>query len=86
MEPSSEDKVVVPELQVEDIPKDNKVITILKETGGQVKSLQLKQRSINLIEQGGSVKDTPLKHVYQNGKKEDAHKADGGKGHDKQRS
>ena len=72
VDPSSGDKVVVQELQVEDIPNDNKVITILEETGGQVKSLQLKQRSINPIEQEESAKDPPLKHVYQDGKKEDA--------------
>ena len=27
-----------------------------------------------------------MEHVYQDGEKEDAHKANGGKGHDKQRS
>ena len=32
MEPSSEGKVVVDELQIEDIPEDNKVITVLKGT------------------------------------------------------
>jgi hypothetical protein len=31
-------------------------------------------------------KDSPLEHVYEDGKKEDAHKANGGKGYDKQRS
>jgi hypothetical protein len=35
VEPSSGDKVVVQELQVEDIPEDNKVITILEDTGGK---------------------------------------------------
>ena len=34
VEPSSEGKVVVDELQIEDIPKDNKVITILGDTRG----------------------------------------------------
>jgi hypothetical protein len=43
--------------------------------------------SIDHIEQGELAKNRPLKHVYQDGKKkEDAHKADGGKGRDKQRS
>ena len=52
-----------------------------------MKSLQLKQRSIDSIDQGESAKDPSLKHVYQDGKKkEDAHKADGGKGRDKQKS
>jgi hypothetical protein len=49
-----------------------------------VKSLQLKQKPTDSIEQGESAKDPPLKHVCQDGeKKEDAHKADGGKGHNK---
>jgi hypothetical protein len=34
VDPSSEDKVVVYELQVEDILEDSKVITILKDTRG----------------------------------------------------
>ena len=52
-----------------------------------VKSLQLKQRSINPVEQGESAKDPPLERVYQDGeKKEDAHKVDGGKDSDKQRT
>ena len=33
VEPSSEDKVV-DELQIEDIPKDSKVITVPEDTGG----------------------------------------------------
>jgi hypothetical protein len=33
-----------------------------------------------------SAKDPPLKHVCQDGEKEDAHKADGGKGRDKLKS
>jgi hypothetical protein len=70
-------------LQVQDIPEDSKVIIISEETGGQVKSLQLEQRPIGPIEQEKSAKDSPLKHAYQDGEKEDAHKADGGKGHDK---
>jgi hypothetical protein len=48
-----------------------------------VKSLQLKQKPIDPIEQGESAKDPPLKYVYQDEEKKDAHKADGGKGHDK---
>jgi hypothetical protein len=49
-----------------------------------VKSLQLKQKPIDLVEYGESAKDSPLEHVYQDGeKKEDAHKADGGKDRDK---
>jgi hypothetical protein len=52
-----------------------------------VKSLQLKQRPIDPIEQGEATKNPPLEHVYQDGeKKEDAHKANGGKGRDKQRN
>jgi hypothetical protein len=39
VEPSSEDKVVVHELQIKDIPKDSKVIITLEGTRGQVKSL-----------------------------------------------
>ena len=34
VEPSSEDKVVVDELQIEDIPEDSKVITVPEDTGG----------------------------------------------------
>jgi hypothetical protein len=49
-----------------------------------VKSLQLKQKPIDPIEQVESAKNPILEHVYQDGeKKEDAHKADGGKGRDK---
>jgi hypothetical protein len=33
VEPSGEDKVVVHELQIKDIPKDSKVIIILEDTG-----------------------------------------------------
>ena len=51
-----------------------------------MKSLQPKQKPIDLVEQGESAKDPPLEHVYQDGEKKDAHKANGGKGHDKQRS
>ena len=86
MEPSNEDKVVVHELKIEDIPKDNKVIIVLEDTRGQLKSLQPKQKPIDLVEQGESAKDPPLEHVCQDGEKEDARKANGGKGHDKQRS
>ena len=35
VEPSSEDKVVVHELKIEDIPKDNKLIIVLEDTGGR---------------------------------------------------
>ena len=35
VDPSSEDKVVVHELQEEDILEDSKVITILEDTGGR---------------------------------------------------
>jgi hypothetical protein len=86
VKPSSEDKVVLHEMQIEDILEDNKVIIVSKDTRRQVKSLQLKQKLIDPFEQGESTKDPPLKHVYQDRKKEDAHKADGGKGHDKQKS
>jgi hypothetical protein len=52
-----------------------------------VKSLQLEQKSIDPVEQGKLAKDPPLEHVYQDEKKkEDAHRADGGKGHDKLKS
>jgi hypothetical protein len=83
VEPSSEDKVVVHELQIEDTQEDNNVIIVSEGTEGQVKSLQLKQKLIDPIEQGKSAKDPALKHVCQDGEKKDAHKADGGKGHDK---
>jgi hypothetical protein len=74
-------------LQVEDILEDNKVITILEDIGGQVKSLQLKQRSIDLVEQRELAKDPPLEHACQDREgKKDAHKAIGGLGHDKQRN
>jgi len=49
VEPSSEAKVVVDELQVEDILEDNKVIIVPKDTGGQVNSLQPKQKLIDPI-------------------------------------
>ena len=68
VEPSSEDKVVVYELQIEDIREDSKVFTIPEDTGGQVKSLQLKQKPIDPIEQGESAKDPPLEHVCQDRK------------------
>jgi len=75
VEPSSEGKVVVDELLIEDISEDSKVIIVPEDTGGQLKSLQPKQKVIDLIEQGESAKDPPLEHVYQDGEKEDAHKA-----------
>jgi hypothetical protein len=49
-----------------------------------VKSLQLEQKPIDPVEQEKSAKNPLLEHVCQDGEKnEDAHKADGGKGHDK---
>jgi hypothetical protein len=39
VEPSSDDKVVVHQLQVEDILVDDNVTIISEDTGGQVKSL-----------------------------------------------
>jgi hypothetical protein len=51
VEPSSGDKVVH-ELQIEDIPEDNKIIAIPEDTGGLVKSLQPKQSPIDPIEKG----------------------------------
>ena len=86
MEPSSEDKVVVDELQIEDILEDNKVITVPEDTVGQLKSLQPNQKPIDLIEQQESAKDPPLEHVCQDGEKQDARKANRGKGRDKQRN
>jgi hypothetical protein len=75
VEPSSDDKVVV------------NVTTILEDTGGQVKSLRLEQKSIDSIEQGESAENPPLEHVCQDEKKgKNAHKANGGKGHGKQRT
>ena len=44
VEPSSGDNIVVHELKIEDILKDSEVIIILEDTGGQVKSLQLKAK------------------------------------------
>jgi hypothetical protein len=84
VEAPSQDKVVVHELQTKDISVDNKVITIPKDTRGLVKSLELKQRLIDPVEQGELTKDLPSEHIYQDGEKEDAHKANGGKGRDKQ--
>jgi hypothetical protein len=87
VEPSSDDKVVVHQLQVEDILVDDNVTTILEDTGGQVKSLRLEQKSIDSIEQGESAENPPLEHVCQDEKKgKNAHKANGGKGHGKQRT
>ena len=51
-----------------------------------MKYLQLKQRPIDPVKQGESAKDPPLEHVCQDREMEDACKAKGGKGHDKQRS
>jgi hypothetical protein len=49
-----------------------------------VKSLRLEQKPIDSIEQWESVENPPLEHVCQDEKKgEDAHKANGGKGHGK---
>jgi hypothetical protein len=86
VEPSSEDKVVVHELQIEDTKENNNVITISDGTRGQVKSLQLEQKPIDPVEQEESTKDSPMEHVYQDEEKEDAHNVDGGKGHDKLKS
>jgi hypothetical protein len=86
VEPLSGDKVIVHELQIEDTQENNNVITISDDTRGQVKSLKLEQKPIDPVEQGESAKDPPIEHVYQDREKEDAHNADGGKGHDKQKS
>ena len=52
-----------------------------------MKSLELKQKPIDPVEQGKLAKAPPLKHVYQDDEeKEDAHKTIGGKGRDKQKS
>jgi hypothetical protein len=52
-----------------------------------VKSLRLEQKPIDSIEQGKLDKNILLDHVCQYEKKgEDAHKANGGKGHGKQRT
>ena len=48
-----------------------------------MKSLELKQKPIDRIEQGESAKDPPSEHAYQDREKEDVHRADGGKGRDK---
>jgi hypothetical protein len=69
VEPSSEEKVIVHELQIRDILEDNELITIPKDTRGQAKSLQLKQRPIDPIQQGKSAKDPPLELVYEDGEK-----------------
>jgi hypothetical protein len=69
VEPSSGDKVVVHELQIEDTQEDSNVITISEDTGGLVKSLQLEQKPIDPVEQGESAKNPPLEHVYPDGKK-----------------
>jgi hypothetical protein len=74
-------------LQVEDILVDDNVTTILEDTGEHVKSLRLEQKPIDSIEQGVSAENPHLEHVCQDEKKgEDAHKANGGKGHGKQRT
>jgi hypothetical protein len=87
VEPSIGDNIVVHELQIEDILNDNKVVTVPEDTRRQVKSLQPKQRPIDPAKHGESAKDPPLEHVCQDGEeKEDAHKAIGGKGRDKQKS
>jgi hypothetical protein len=87
VEPSSDEKVVVHQLQVEYISVDDNVSIILEDTKGQVKSLRLEQKPIDSIEQGESAENPPLEHICQDEKKgEDAHKANGGKGHGKQRT
>jgi hypothetical protein len=50
VEPSSDDKVVVHQLQVENILVDDNITTISEDTGGQVKSLRLEQKPIDSIE------------------------------------
>jgi hypothetical protein len=60
VEPSSEDKVFVHKLQIEDTQENSNVIIISDDTGGQVKSLQLEQKPIDLIEQVESTKDSPM--------------------------
>jgi hypothetical protein len=87
VESLSDDKVVVHQLQVEDISVDDNVTIFSEDTRGQVKSLRLEQKSIDSIEQGKLAKNPLLDHVCQDEKKgEDAHKANGGKGHGKQRT
>ena len=71
VESSSGDKVVVHELQIEDILNDNKVITVPEDTGGQVKYLQLKQRPIDPVKQGESAKDPSSSHHDRHAPKED---------------
>jgi hypothetical protein len=56
VKPLSGYTVVVQELQIETIQEDSNVITILEETGGQVKSLQLEQKPIDPVEQGNRLK------------------------------
>jgi hypothetical protein len=52
-----------------------------------VKSLRPKQSPIDPVVQGELAKDPSLEHASQDREnKEDAHKANGGKGYDKQRS
>lgn len=50
VEPSSEDNVIVHEFQIEGILEDNDVVVIPEDVREQMKSLQLKQRPISLIE------------------------------------
>jgi hypothetical protein len=47
--------------------------------------LKILKRTI-MLSQVSLAKDPPLKHVYQDGEKEDAPNANGDKSHDKQRS
>ena len=52
-----------------------------------MKSLWLKQRPIDPVEQEESAKNPPLEHVCQDGEgKEDAHRVIGGRGRDKKKS
>jgi hypothetical protein len=69
VEPSSDDKVVFHQLQVEDISVDDNVTIILEDTRGQVKSLRLEQKSIDSIEPGESAENPSLEHVCQDEKK-----------------
>jgi hypothetical protein len=56
VEPSSEDKVVVHKLQIEDTQEDSNVITIPEDTGGQVKSLQLEQSRLIPLSKGNRLR------------------------------
>ena len=87
MEPSSEDKVVVHELQIKDTSEDTNVTTLSEDTGGQVKYLQPKQKLIDSVKQGESAEDPSLEHVHQDEEnRKDYHNANGDIAHDKQKN